>query len=680
MERSLAGKYTVLTAQNAQTALELAAQHCIHCIVLDVILTEAYHDRTGFDLAKKLGKIPKFFLTWLDDGESSKFGQSAQMRRDANVVDYVFKSHGELATLNAIEDIVKGLNLGLEIHFGTHTSLKLVEMLKRFRGKSAAEKEVIAEELEALLCSAFKAAKEVTVVEIKQGKGGCVVAKVEPLLEHGTGAPVMVKLGPLDTIMEEFTNYSKWVRDYLQGETTQVLEEPVQTSNLAAIKYSFVGGSNPENSFKEFFLKSSAGEVESLIGHLFGNTCQKWCGGARRPTPEESLTLDQFFRSRESLNLADSKHVDELEKTIAELLSFRSYASKIKLVSPGVIDVRLGSISERLPNPMVYAFRERWNNGNQPEIFPLPALLAITHGDLNGENILVNDQGRGFLIDFYKTGLSPTCRDFVELESIIKFELLDIPDVAQRYRLECALLAPVNLSESIRIPDEFAQNHQVVKAIRSIQQLRTLAIDAGNSDDPTEYYIGLMFNALREILGFSSGHDEPSCCKPRQFHAFLSAAKICQKLIQDQTKDEGGGSPPLIFLSYADEDLAEVNKIYKRLAAEGYKPWMAKLDLKPGDQWLVAVEEALEKAHTIFLVLSKVGVEKRGWKQYETKVAMKLRMQKLPQDRYVIPVLIEHISEIPRELRDFQVARLYEDDGWDRLLSSLRESVARRSK
>jgi CheY-like chemotaxis protein len=680
IKRSLDGLYHVLTAPNAQTALELAEQQCIHCIALDVILTNAFNDRTGFDLAKKLGKIPKFFLTWLDDGESSKFGQSPQMRREANVVDYVFKSHGEQAILNAIADVVKSLNLELEIHFGKHTSLKLVEMLKHFRGKSAAEKGVIAEELETLFCGAFKTAKEVTLVEIKQGKGGCVVAQVEPLLERGTGASVMVKFGPLETIMEEYKNYSKWVRDYLQGETTQVLEEPVQTSHLAAIKYSFVGGSNPENSFKEFFVKSSAREVESLIAHLFGNTCQRWYGGGRPPTPEESLALDQFFRRRESLNLADRKHVAALEKTIAELLSFKSYATKLKADGPAIIDVHLGAISERLPNPMVYAFRERWKNGSQAELFPSPSLLAITHGDLNGENIVVNDQGRGFLIDFYKTGLSPTCRDFVELESIIKFELLEIPDLAQRYRLECALLAPLKLSESIRIPDEFSHNDQVVKAVLSIQRLRTLAIDAGNSDDLTEYYIGLMFNALKEILGFSSGHDEPTCCKPRQFNAFLSAAKICQRLIQEQTKDGAAGSPPLIFLSYADEDLADVNKIYKNLAAEGYKPWMAKHDIPPGEEWPTAIDEALEKAHTIILVLSRLAVEKRGYKQYETKMAMKLRMQKLSRDRHVIPVLIEPISEIPRELRDLQVARLYESDGWDRLLSSLRESVARRSK
>jgi CheY-like chemotaxis protein len=679
-KRSLNGKYRVLTAQGAQAALEFAEKECIHCIALDVILSKDYNDRKGFELAIKLGKIPKFFLTWLDDGASFKIGHSAAMRDEANVVDYVVKSEGDQAILKTIEKIVKGLNLDLIIHWGKHTSLMLVEMLKHFRSKSESEKRVIAEELEALICSAFKTAREVTVVEVKQGKGGCVVVQIEPLLEHGTGARVMVKLGPRATIMEEHRNYTKWVKFYLQNETTQVLEEPTETFHLAAIKYSFVGGSNPKGSFNDFFVESDTHEVESLIAHLFENTCQKWYEAGRAPTPEEGLPLDHIFRSHESLNLADNKHVGELEKTVAQLLAFKSYATKVKTAGPAVIEVRLGAISERLPNPMAYAFREHWSNGSQAELFPSPLRLAITHGDLNGENIVVNDHGRGFLIDFYKTGLSPTCRDFVELESIIKFELLDISDLGQRYRLECALLAPARLSDPIVVPDEFAKDDKVVKVFNAIQQLRSLAVSASDSDDPTEYYIGLLFNALKEIIGFSSGHDDPTCCKPRQFHAFLSAAKICQRLIPDQTKDHDAGSPPLIFLNYAEEDLADVNTIYKRLASEGYKPWMAKHDIAPGDEWLAAVEEALEKAHTIIVVLSKLSVEKRGYKQYEINVAMKLRMQKLSRDRHVIPVLIGPVSEIPRDFKDLQVARLYENDGWDRLLSSLRDSVARRSK
>ena len=668
-------KYRVLTANTAQQTLDLAEQECIDFIALDVKLSEARDDKSGFELAKKLGRIPKFFLTLLKDGDSYTEGSSDEMR-DANVVKYVFKSHGPTAVLKAIDEIVKGLHFDLTINWDTYTPVWIVEMLKHFRGRSDAEKRVIADELVSLLCKAFKAAKEITILEIKRGKGGCVVAEIRPHLQFG-GAPVMVKLGPRATIMEEYDNYKDWVRPYLLDETTRVVEEPAQTLHLAAIEYSFVGGSKP-TPFNEFFKQSSAAEVESLLSHLFGNTCEKWYEARRAPDPQQSLPLDQIYRSRQSLNLAD-KHVARLEEIVQQLLGSESYAPYVKVNGPTTIEVRLGSVSEELPNPLAYAFRERWSNGYNAELFPSPALLVITHGDLNGENIVVNKNGRGFLIDFYKTGLGPIYRDFVELESIIKFELLHLPNLAQRYQLELALLAPANLSDPIQVPPVLANDPEVMKVVQIVQQLRRRAALASNTEDPTEYYVGLLFNALREILGFSSGHDDGTCCYPRQFYAFLSAAKICQWLLGKQTKPIGPEPPPLIFLSYATEDLAEVNSMYTRLSNEGYKPWMASIDVAAGLDWALEIEKALEDAHAIILVLSEAGAEKRGYKELETKVALQRLMLQLDTDIYVIPVLLKPIEELPHKLKKLQNIKLYERDGWDRLLKSLKESVIRRN-
>jgi len=254
-----------------------------------------------------------------------------------------------------------------------------------------------------------------------------------------------------------------------------------------------------------------------------------------------------------------------------------------------------------------------------------------------------------------------------------------MPNLAQRYQLELDLLAPVNLSDPIRVVNSFTNDPQVLKVINTIQQLRRHAALVSNSEDPTEYYVGLMFNALREILGFSSGHDDGTCCQPRQFYAFLSAAKICQWLLRKQTKPVRPDSPPLIFLSYATEDLADVNSMYTRLSNEGYKPWMASIDVVGGLDWELAIEEALEEAHAIILVLSEAGAEKRGYKEYETKLALQRLMQKLDTDIYLIPVLLEPIEELPRKLKRLQNIKLYESDGWNRLLKSLNESVIRRN-
>ena len=40
-----------------------------------------------------------------------------------------------------------------------------------------------------------------------------------------------------------------------------------------------------------------------------------------------------------------------------------------------------------------------------------------------------------------------------------------------------------------------------------------------------------------------------------------------------------------IFLAHASEDKLQVLKLYDRLKARGYKPWLDKKDLIPGQNW-----------------------------------------------------------------------------------------------
>ncbi len=53
--------------------------------------------------------------------------------------------------------------------------------------------------------------------------------------------------------------------------------------------------------------------------------------------------------------------------------------------------------------------------------------------------------------------------------------------------------------------------------------------------------------------------------------------------------DEHKGKPQ-IFLSHIQDDSEIVNDIYYALQDQGYKPWMASRDLKPGEIWKSKVE------------------------------------------------------------------------------------------
>ena len=155
--------------------------------------------------------------------------------------------------------------------------------------------------------------------------------------------------------------------------------------------------------------------------------------------------------------------------------------------------------------------------------------MAITHGDLNGTNILVDREGKAWLIDFFNTGWGPALRDLAEMESVVKFELLQTEDLLARYALERASLRPRALRHLIQVESPF-RLAELDRAVATIQQLRALACDVADSEDPREYYVGLLFYALKEMAGFTPRAGEEEHVSVSQYHALLSAAMVCEVL------------------------------------------------------------------------------------------------------------------------------------------------------
>jgi len=49
-----------------------------------------------------------------------------------------------------------------------------------------------------------------------------------------------------------------------------------------------------------------------------------------------------------------------------------------------------------------------------------------------------------------------------------------------------------------------------------------------------------------------------------------------------------------IFLAYAEEDRAEVRKLYSALQRAGFEPWMDQEKLLPGQNWPRAIDRAID--------------------------------------------------------------------------------------
>lgn len=133
---------------------------------------------------------------------------------------------------------------------------------------------------------------------------------------------------------------------------------------------------------------------------------------------------------------------------------------------------------------------------------------------------------------------------------------------------------------------------------------------------------------------------------------------------------------PVVFLSYAREDESQVTDLYDQLTSEGFKVWMDKFSIVGGEDWERSIQHGVKSCDLFIACLSPHSARKRGFVQKEMKLAESVLEGKMPGDIYVIPLMLAP-SEIPETIERFQAIRLYENDGYQRLIHAVQEGVRR---
>ena len=136
----------------------------------------------------------------------------------------------------------------------------------------------------------------------------------------------------------------------------------------------------------------------------------------------------------------------------------------------------------------------------------------------------------------------------------------------------------------------------------------------------------------------------------------------------------------VIFMAHASEDKAYVRQLYHKLKNNGLEPWLDEENLLPGVNWDNNIKEAIRNSRFFLMVLSSNSVSKSGYIQKELRMALKELEQKASDVIYFIPALIEDV-ELPNitvgtiNLTDYQAAKIYNDEGQQKLIEYLRQQV-----
>lgn len=142
-------------------------------------------------------------------------------------------------------------------------------------------------------------------------------------------------------------------------------------------------------------------------------------------------------------------------------------------------------------------------------------------------------------------------------------------------------------------------------------------------------------------------------------------------------------SEPRVFIAYVQEDLAFAKKLYRVLEENGFRPWLDKRKLLPGQNWPRAIETAIQTSDFFVACFSRRATSKRGSFHSELRYAL-FCAAKVPLDEiFLIPLRLDDCL-VPRRIsKQIQYIDLFPDwkDGIGRLIAVIKaEEVGRKRK
>ena len=500
----LAG-YQVLPAGNVETALKLLQQEIFHLAIVDIRLEDERHkeDLSGFQVAQQVPRgIPCVIYTAYEDKEIIR--QALGKVKAREIIDKTRKD-----AASSLVDLVNDLfvseikvNFSLEIEGDLDLDRIALQIEVPSEGS---EFPPAAGDLRQVLRTLFPEAKSLHLVSLLSQQrapaatqSGSVVLQAQPHFAQGPGVPVIVKLCARDEIIRETENH-RLIEPFLGGQHLAVLKGEAYSRQVGGLVYSLIGAEDWQTirTFGDIFFNESTPVVISMLEHFFTQTFKGLLANAR----QEKIDLASTYTRQLRLT------PDKLRLALAEVFP------------PALTEPRLQfkGLTGSFKNPILWALPSG-------EFRPFETLCrqCLCHGDLHSRNILVDASGYFWLIDFSRAGESHALRDFVELETDIKFNLLQVADLNALAQFEQALLTPLTFQDSP--PQRYFANRHLDHAYQVIAALRHIASSLiGLSGDMSEYYQALFIHTLNIIR---LRHITPEWKQ----YALLSAALIRERL------------------------------------------------------------------------------------------------------------------------------------------------------
>jgi len=110
-----------------------------------------------------------------------------------------------------------------------------------------------------------------------------------------------------------------------------------------------------------------------------------------------------------------------------------------------------------------------------------------------------------------------------------------------------------------------------------------------------------------------------------------------------------GQTQPRVFIAYVQEDLSLIRRLYRAFEKHGFRPWLDKKKLLPGQNWPRAIETAIQTSDFFVACFSRRATSKRGSFHSELRYALNCA-GKVPLDEiFFIPLRLDDCV-VPRRI------------------------------
>lgn len=361
-----------------------------------------------------------------------------------------------------------------------------------------------------LLAWLYRDSASVEARSLDGGFSGNVVLGVRSVdLEGCPQVPHVVKIGPRSAIGRERVSFE--ALEPILGNSAPRIADFSDLGDRGGIKYRYA----------------------SMTGGRSRTFQSLWKGGLEQERVDEILRTVFEEQLGRLYHAAAPEQVDLLETWGFDSMWTDSVSANVRTL--GVADPDLEcELASGIPClPIVPFYRETVPRhlGRNRELAP----FARVHGDLNGANILVDDNRNVWLIDFFHSRRHHVVADFAKLESDLLHvwtplsnddDLRSFLTVLKALQVVDDLGKPLPTAQDAGIPDSFQRTWNTLRTLRLL-----LARPLGTFRDPWQYRLASLRYAVHTI-----GFDEPTLLqrKGALVHAGLLARNCHDHLELEQ--------------------------------------------------------------------------------------------------------------------------------------------------